>query len=110
MPLVLIIQAKNAIPTIIKQKNTKMAAKTKAEVAMMYFPDLSKESALKSFRRLMMRDPVLKNEVMKTLDYNSTHFLSPKMVMMIFDKLGDPQSVSNSRRFDRMDREKKLFG
>jgi hypothetical protein len=87
-----------------------MAAKTKAEVAMMYFPELSKESALKSFRRLMKRDPVLKNEVMDSSEYSSTHILSPRIILMIFEKLGDPQSISNSRRFDRMDKEKKLFG
>jgi hypothetical protein len=86
-----------------------MAAKSKAEIAMMYFPELTKERALQAFRRLIKRDPVLKNE-MYTADILSSHILSPKTIHMIYENLGEPQDFSNSRRFDRMDKEKKLFG
>ena len=86
-----------------------MAAKSKAELAMMYFPDLSKERALQAFRRLIKRDPVLKNEIFTT-DFLSSHILTPKAIHLIYENLGDPQDLSNSRRFDRMDREKNLFG
>lgn len=86
-----------------------MAARSKTELAMMYFPELSKERALQAFRRLVRRDPVLKYEKCFS-NFCASHILSPKTVNLIFENLGEPQDFSNSRSFDRMDKEKKLFG
>ena len=57
----------------------------KSELAMLYFPHLSKESALKNLREELKINPRLHHLVNA-----KTHKYWPKQVRMIVEELGEP--------------------
>jgi len=73
--------------------------KTKSELAFLYFPDLAKESAMQSFRRLIRKTPQLQNEFNKLSGLKKAHYLPPSLVCLIFDFLGNPADSSFRRSF-----------
>jgi len=74
-------------------------AKSKTELAMLYFPDQDKSGALQSFRRLIRRIPELKNELENNKDFKYSKYLPPVMVCTILSFLGHPEDFSFRRSF-----------
>jgi len=60
----------------------------KSELAMKYFPDLTKESAMKKFRNWLRINPRLRKLVSK----NSRNF-TPKQVRIIIEEVGEPFDI-----------------
>ena len=57
----------------------------KSELAMLYFPHLSKESALKRFKEWLRINPRLRH-----LKAVKGYYYSPKQVKMIVGEVGEP--------------------
>ncbi len=73
--------------------------KTKSEMALLYFPDLAKDSAMQSFRRLIKRTPDLQKEFNKISGLKKAHYLPPSLVCLIFQFFGNPEDSSARRSF-----------
>lgn len=81
-------------------------ARSKSELAMLYFPDLSKLSALQSFRRLINKFPGLRNELENYGVFKYSKYLPPVMVCSILSHLGHPDEFSSRRSFVVAERKK----
>ena len=60
----------------------------KSELAMMYFPDLTKETAMKKFRFWLSLNPRLKKLVSKKI-----RSYTPKQVRLIIEEFGEPFDI-----------------
>lgn len=60
----------------------------KSELAMMYFPDLTKETAMKKFRFWLSLNPRLKKLVSKKI-----RSYTPKQVRLITEEFGEPFDI-----------------
>ena len=61
---------------------------SKSEMAMLFFPGVSPESALKSFMRLLKKDKELYSRLVKETNYDKNcHRFTPKQQEMILSKL-----------------------
>ena len=69
----------------MNEKEFKIHAYGKSELAMMYFPGDSPERALKKFRFWLSLNKKLKHFVSRNYK-----FFTPKQVKIIFDELGEP--------------------
>jgi len=78
----------------MKVEQMRMGAFSKAQLAMLFFPDQSKQSALRSFRRLIIRNKLLNEILEKNNEYKFSHILSPKLVGIIFEYLGNPYELA----------------
>ena len=64
---------------------------SKSEMAMLFFPGVSPESALKSFMRQLNNDEELYSRLVKETNYErNSHRFTPKQQEMILSKLGAP--------------------
>ena len=70
----------------MNEKEFKIHAYGKSELAMMYFPGDSKKVALTKFRLWLLRNKKLRGFVSR-----ETKFFTPKQVRIIVDELGDPE-------------------
>ena len=70
----------------MNEKEFKIHAYGKSELAMMYFPGDSKRSALRKFRFWLSLNKKLKHFVSRNYK-----FFTPKQVRIIVDELGDPE-------------------
>jgi len=76
---------------------------SKTELAMLYFPNISSESARQSFRRRLISYPDLTREL-DAAHYNKfCHLLTPKQVAIIISYLGEPHQAHRARQFDHFD-------
>ena len=57
----------------------------KSELAMMYFPDLTKETAMKKLRFWLSINPRLRHLINRTF-----RNYTPKQVRLIVDEIGEP--------------------
>ena len=73
---------------LMKEEPFTIRAYGKSELAMKYFPDLTKESAMSKFRYWLRKNPRLKK-------YISRNFYSytPKQVRKIIEEIGEPFDV-----------------
>ena len=69
----------------MKEKEFKVHAYGKSELAMMYFPGDNKELALKKLRCWFAKNKKLKHFVSRNYK-----FFTPKQGKTIFDELGEP--------------------
>jgi hypothetical protein len=60
----------------------------KSELAMMYFPDLSKETAIRKLRLWLSVNPRLRKLISKKL-----RSYTPKQVRLIVEELGEPFEI-----------------
>lgn len=60
----------------------------KSELAMMYFPDLTKETAMKKLRFWLSINPRLKKLISKKI-----RSYTPKQVRLIVEELGEPFEI-----------------
>jgi len=68
---------------------------SKSEMAMLFFPGVSPESALKSFMRLLKKDKELYSRLVKETNYDKNcHRFTPKQQEMIISKLGGPDKTA----------------
>jgi len=68
---------------------------SKTELAMHYFPNVCRESALKSFMSLVKSNPELMKRLDKETHYRKTiHRFTPRQVDLIFEMLGKPHSIT----------------
>ena len=74
-------------------------ARSKSELAMLYFPDLSKLSALQSFRRLINKFPGLRNELENFEFFKYSNYLPPVIICTILSYLGHPDDFNSRRSF-----------
>jgi len=62
---------------------------SKSEMAMLFYPGVSPESALKSFMRQLNNDEELYSRLVKETNYErNSHRFTPKQQEMILSKLG----------------------
>ena len=66
----------------------------KSELAMMYFPELSKESALKKFRFWLSLNPRLRSLISKQI-----RSYTPKQVRLIVREIGEPFDNEKDEEF-----------
>ena len=78
----------------------KLSTNTKGQLALLYFPDQSKKTAMQSFRRLIIRYSCLNEELQKTDFFTSYHTLTPFQIEIIFKHLGNPNDFVYRRSFD----------
>ena len=69
----------------MKQERFKIRAYGKSELALLYFPDSSKESAMRSLRRWL----AINNRLRGIIGKKKRHF-TPKEVRIIVEELGEP--------------------
>ena len=69
----------------MKQESFVIRAYGKSELAMMYFPDSSKDAALKRLKNWFRINPRL-----KTLIKSGGKNFTPKQVQQIVDEVGEP--------------------
>ena len=68
---------------------------SKTELALLYFPNVNRESALKSFMSLVKSNPELMKRLEKETHYCKTvHRLTPRQVDLILEMLGNPHSIT----------------
>ena len=60
----------------------------KSELAMMYFPDLTKETAIRKLRLWLSVNPMLRKLISKKL-----RSYTPKQVRLIVEELGEPFEI-----------------
>ena len=60
----------------------------KSELAMMYFPDLTKETAMRKLRLWLSINPRLKKLISKKI-----RSYTPKQVRLIVEELGEPFEI-----------------
>lgn len=77
-----------------------IGAISKAQLALLYFPDQSKVNALQLFRRLIRRDISLHNLLKEASYFNSSQILTPKQVDIICEHIGRPSDFAYQRSFD----------
>ena len=70
----------------MNEKEFKVHAYGKSELAMMYFPGNSKKVALTKFRLWLLRNKRLKGFVSR-----ESKFFTPKQVEIILEELGEPE-------------------
>ena len=73
---------------------------TKTQLALLYFPEQTKKVAMQSFRRLILRHESLNNFLQTRQDFRSCHILTPKLVEIIYQHLGNPSDFAYPRSFD----------
>ena len=78
----------------MKNETFTIRAYGKSELAMMYFPELSKESALKKFRYWLSLNTRLRNLISKEI-----RGYTPKQVRLIVEEIGEPFENENDREF-----------
>ena len=68
---------------------------SKSEMAMLFYPGVSPESALKSFMRQLNNDEELYSRLVKETNYDrNSHRFTPKQQEMIISKLGGPDRTA----------------
>jgi len=68
---------------------------SKTELALLYFPNVCRESALKSFMSLVKSNPELVKRLVKETHYRKTiHRFTPRQVDLVFEMLGKPHSIT----------------
>ena len=72
-------------------ENFTIRSYTKAELAHLYNPTMTYDCALRTFRRWLIRVPVLCDELKRTGYLDKQHVLSPRQVEIIVHYLGPPQ-------------------
>ena len=70
----------------MKEKEFRIRAYGKSELAMMYFPGDNKKIALTKFRLWLLRNKKLRGFVSRDSKY-----FTPKQVRIIVDELGEPE-------------------
>ena len=73
----------------MKEKEFKIHAYGKSELAMLYFPHDGKKEALNKFRTWLQRNRRLKGFVSRQSNY-----YTPKQVKIIVEELGEPDDDS----------------
>lgn len=81
-------------------KEKKLGAVSKADLALLYFPNESKDAARQSLRRLMSRHPTLADELQKVHYCKNCHILSPIQANIICKCLGNPFQLVYQKSFD----------
>ncbi len=71
----------------MEQKNR---AYTKKELALLYFPDSTPETAVKHLMTMIRRNDMLWDELQEMGYYNRRKTFTPREVKAIFDWLGAP--------------------
>ena len=74
---------------MMKEKEFKIHAYGKSELAMLYFPNDGKKEALNKFRTWLQRNKRLKGFVSRHSNY-----YTPKQVKIIVEELGEPDDDS----------------
>ncbi len=74
-------------------ENFTLRSYTKAELAHLYNPTMTYDCALRTFRRWLIRVPVLCDELKRTGYQDKQHVLSPRQVQIIFRYLGEPPDL-----------------
>ena len=69
-------------------ENFTIRAYGKSELAMMYFPDLTKETAIRKLRLWLSVNPRLRKLISKKL-----RSYTPKQVRLIVEELGEPFEI-----------------
>ena len=82
------------------QEQMRIGVISKAQLALLYFPDQTKENALRSLKRLILRHDSLNKALEKAGNYKACHILTPKEVDIICDYLGHPSVLAYQRSFD----------
>ena len=64
----------------------------KSELALLYFPDSTPDTAVKHLMTLIRRNDMLWDELQQMGYYSHSKTFSPRQVQAIFDWLGAPES------------------
>ena len=67
-------------------------AYSKKELALLFFPDSTPETAVKHLMALIRRNDMLWDELQQMGYYSHSKTFSPRQVQAIFDWLGAPES------------------
>lgn len=73
-----------------KEKEFLLRGYTKGELALLYNPEMTKANALKVLNRWIRVSPGLEDELHASGYELFTHWLTPKQVSMIVERLGAP--------------------
>jgi hypothetical protein len=74
----------------MNEETFKVRAYGYGELAQLYFPNITKQSASVQFRRWIVLNTKLQNELMKIGFKPGLRLLTPKQVKLIVDYLGEP--------------------
>ena len=76
----------------MENPNIAIRAYTKKELALLYFPDSTPDTAVKRLMTLIRRNDMLRDELQQMGYYSHSKTFSPRQVQAIFDWLGAPES------------------
>ena len=76
----------------MENPNIAIRAYTKKELALLYFPDSTPDTAVKRLMTLIRRNDMLWDELQQMGYYSHSKTFSPRQVQAIFDWLGAPES------------------